>query len=193
MILSLIILVLVFSMGIIIGSYLMTPEWQCPKCGFSDADSIVPVINDQYADSVKGEIDSAKSSIDIIMYEMKNYETNNSPMMLENALIAAKQRGVKVRILLDWDDTNGKPTSLTKENIKSSDYLKTAGIEVKFDTAKTTTHDKLLIIDGSAVVVGSHNWGFSAFERNNEASAIIRGKEVAGYYENYFENLWENY
>jgi len=192
-IISLIILVLAFSMGIIIGSYLMTPEWQCPRCGFDDADSIVPVINDQYAEAVKSEIDSAKSSIDIMMYMMKYYETNNSLMMVEKALIAAKERGVKVRIILDSEEENGKPSSLTKENMKALDYLSENGIEVKFDSPKTTTHDKLLIIDGETVIIGSHNWGFSAFERNNEASVIIKDAEIAAYYENYFENLWEKY
>jgi len=191
--LSILLLIMVFVAGVLAGTFLANPDWMCPKCSFSDADAIAPLINDQYAEGVIKEINSAESSIDIIMYQMKSYDSNNSVAQLEKALIARVKEGVSVRVLLDNQETNGKPTSLTKENLKTKAYLEENGIKVFMDSAKTTTHDKLLIIDGKVVVIGSHNWSFSAFESNNEASVIIKDPEIAAYYKNYFENLWEKY
>ncbi len=182
----------VFSLGFVGASYILDTGWTGPICSFNDGE-ITPLINEQYPKVVMNEINSARSNIDILMYEMKFYETNNSVRQLEDALISAKERGVKVRVLLDQSEWNKKITGLTKENWKTKDYLGENGIEVKLDSLKETTHTKLVIIDGQRIVIGSTNWGFSAFERNNEASVMISEKGTVEYFKNYFNFLWDKF
>ena len=47
-----------------------------------------------------------------------------------------------------------------------------------------------MVVDDKEVFVGSSNWGFSAFERNNEANVLIKNKEAVEYYQNYFDYVW---
>ena len=189
---SIFLLVLVFSAGFALAHFSIKPQWDCPMCSFN-GDSITPLLNKQYAPTLLEQINQANNEIDVVMYEMKFYETNNSVRQLEDLLIRKAQEGVKVKLILDQGEWQGQTTTLTKDNQKSADYLKAGGVEVRFDSAKTTTHDKLIIIDDEISIIGSHNLGFSAFERNNEASVLISDKEVAEYYKNYFDNLWEQF
>lgn len=189
---SLLLLAMVFLAGFLLAYFTAKPEWSCQVCSFDEADKIVPIINKQYFDVVSKEFENAEEEIDVVMYQMKFYETNNSVRKLEDLFIQKAKEGIKVKIILDQSEWQGKITSLTKENQKTADYLKENGVDVKFDSLKTTTHDKLLIIDDETVVIGSHNWGYSALTRNNEASVMIKDKEIAEYYKNYFDNLWAN-
>ena len=191
-IVSIVLLAIVFSLGFSIN-YFFKEEWHCPACSFDESERIVPLINEQYANVTFEEISKAQSSIYVLMYEMKFYETNNSVRQLEDLLIKKHNEGLDVKIIIDQSEWGGKITSLSKENEKTIDYLKANGVDVRPDSLKTTTHDKLLIIDDQTVIIGSHNWGFSALERNNEASILIESKEIARYYNNYFENLWKLY
>ncbi|MEM2956259.1 MAG: phospholipase D-like domain-containing protein [Candidatus Pacearchaeota archaeon] len=175
-----------FTLGYLVSSR----GWECPICSYNSND-ITPLINEEYYPILINEINSAKTSIDIILYEFKWYEKNNSVVQLRDALVRAHNNGVNIRIILDQSEWYGKLTELSKENQKTANYLAEKGISVKLDSVKTTTHDKLIIIDNSTVILGSHNWGSSALTKNNEASVMIRG-EVAKYYENYFDFLWIN-
>jgi len=192
-IVSFALLAVVFSMGFYANSYFFKPQWHCPACSFDESERIVPLINEQYADITLGEISKAQSKVYVLMYEMKFYETNNSVRQLEDLLIKKHNDGLDVKIIIDQSVWQGKETSLSKENKKTADYLEQNGVDVRLDSSKITTHDKLLIIDDRVTIIGSHNWGFSALERNNEASILIENKEIAKYYLNYFENLWNQY
>ncbi|MBA3065847.1 hypothetical protein FP828_05105 [bacterium] len=63
------------------------------------------------------------------------------------------------------------------------------GIKVHFDAGGTVTHVKLIIIDGHIAVVGSHNWTYTAFALNNEASVVIESSEVASEFYRYFRTI----
>lgn len=180
-----------FVLGILSASYFVKPEWKCSVCSFSGGE-IIPLVNGQYPSVVLAEINSANSNINILMYEMRLYTTNNSVMQVQNALIAAHERGVDVRIILDQSVYQGRVTDLTKDNKKTLTSLVAKGLSIKLDSEKITTHSKIMIVDDREVFVGSTNWGFSAFERNNEANVLIRNKEAVAYYQNYFDYLWES-
>jgi len=190
---SIILLAIVFLAGFSIGYFSLEKKWQCSICSFNPADPVVPLANSQYSDYLYSELQGAEKEIDVVIYEMKFYATNNSVRKAENLLAEKAEQGIKVKVLFDRGEWQGQTTELTKENQKTADYLKSRGVEVKFDDKKTTTHDKLVIIDGKEVFVGSHNWGYSAFERNNEASVLIKDADVAEYYQNYFNALWDKY
>lgn len=148
---------------------------------------IIPIVDRNYFEIVVPEIGKAKERIDIAMFQFKFYENEkNKVRLLQEALIAAAARGVRVRVLLDQSNWN---SGIKKDNDPTFDYLKANGIQVKFDSPKKTLHSKLLIIDDT-VIVGSTNLGFHALERNSEVSVLIRNKETADYYRAYFEDLW---
>lgn len=187
-----IIVILAFSLGFVASSYAAKPRWACPVCSYSGGE-ITSFVNEDYPEVVMREINGAQSSIDIILYEMKFYETNNSVRQLEDALISAHNRGIEVRILLDQSEWAKRITDLTKENWKTKEYLEENGLTVKLDSLKETTHTKLVIVDGRTVILGSTNWGFSAFERNNEVDVMLKESRAAEYYNQYFEYMWDLY
>jgi phosphatidylserine/phosphatidylglycerophosphate/cardiolipin synthase-like enzyme len=91
------------------------------------------------------------------------------------ALIAAKRRGVDVRITADREQTFGG------ERTRIPD-LAAAGIPVWLEVRYTAAHSKVMIIDPdspdpkqSVLITGSYNWTWSAQHRNAENLLIVRG------------------
>jgi phosphatidylserine/phosphatidylglycerophosphate/cardiolipin synthase-like enzyme len=190
---SILLLILVFGMGFVVAK-LFFFSWNCPALSLGgDEIKISPLVNEQYFNKTLGAIENAKTSIDIVLYEFKWYDTNNSVIKLREALINADKKGIVVRIILDQSEWYGEETELSKSNRKTAAFLKENGIDAKLDSKKITTHDKLLIIDKKIVILGSHNWGSSALTKNNEASVLIENSAIAEYYQNYFDFLWASY
>ena len=46
-----------------------------------------------------------------------------------------------------------------------------------------------MIVDGKLTLVGSTNWTYYALTNNNEASVLIRSKEVAKAFVDYFNQV----
>jgi phosphatidylserine/phosphatidylglycerophosphate/cardiolipin synthase-like enzyme len=179
-------------LSLLVG-YLVSPkEISFPVCSYSVSDNLVPIVNNNYFNTTFNEISNANKSIDLILYEFKWYDSNNVVVKLRQSLADAVKRNVSVRVILDQNQYRDVLTELSKENKKTGDYLKSKGVEVKYDSLTQTTHNKMIIIDNSIVILGSHNWGYSALTRNNEASVMIKDRGVAEYYNNYFEILWKN-
>jgi len=156
----------------------------------------IMVINDEdYYPAVIEKIEGAHSSIDIVMYEMKWYgepeKETHEVSKLALSLVKAHKRGVRVRIILEDGKTYGYVSRSIENYTKNwSMYFRSKGIEVRLDGGEQSTHDKLLIIDGKTVILGSTNWSMSALKYNHEANVMIESKEVAEEYEEYFEELW---
>ncbi len=120
-------------------------------------------------------IDSANESIDIAVYSF----TLDS---IGDAVIRAKKRGVKVRVVTEKQQVS-----------QYSEYWKllNEGIEVFNDSNSAFMHDKFAVIDGKIVLTGSYNWSRQATERNNENLIIIYSEEIASEYEKEFEKIFE--
>ena len=133
----------------------------------------------------------AKTSIHLAMYRMSVYPTYTDSLSnaLASALVAAAGRGAEVRVLLD--DCRFYAES-AEANLASAITLHQRGIEVRFDDPEDTMHAKLVIVDGSSVVLGSTNWNYYSLERNVEANvAFLSIPEVAAAYEALFARLWQ--
>jgi len=111
----------------------------------------------------------------------------NLPMALVADLIAARRRGVSVSIELEQDVTGRG--SVHEQNRRAASLLSEAGVKVRFDAPKTTTHVKAMVIDGRYVYMGSHNLTQSALKYNNELSVMIDSSEFAGEVAAYLDNL----
>ncbi len=164
----------------------------------SNNTKIIPLNDRDYYPVAIQKIENAQKSIHMVMYEILWYgdpDTDNHEVsLLGRALADAAKRGVDVRVIMDDGRGYGFVNDALVEAAQNwKDYFTSKGVQVEFDWSNETTHDKLIIIDGSIVIVGSTNWSTSALEYNHEANALIESKEVASVYESYFEDLWKKY
>lgn len=151
----------------------------------------VQVITDrEYCSVVQTCFREARSSIAVMMFEAAYYDRYpNSPTnLLIRELIAARKRGVDVKVILEKRKEQDRTQ---KNNMKTGRMLSEAGVQVAYDPVAVTTHTKLLIIDGEIGIVGSTNWTYSALEKNHEVSVFIRSPEVAKDLQDYFQRVWK--
>ncbi len=115
------------------------------------------------------EISNAKESIYVQAYGM------TSPVIVES-LVKAKEKGLKVRILLDKSNLKDKWSKIRE--------LQDSGIDVGIDRVSGIAHNKVMIIDRVKVITGSFNFTRSADNRNAENVIIINNELVAKQYLN---------
>jgi len=105
------------------------------------------VLPDDTGQEIIDAIDHAKKSILIKMFLF-------SDPGLISAVIAAKQRGVKVKVMLNPARRNGE-----EENEDTRKLLEEAGIEVRDSNPSfIITHEKSMVIDEELAFVKSLNW-----------------------------------
>ncbi len=124
---------------------------------------------------IVGEINGAKEIILVQAYSFTSQE-------IVDALISAHKRGVDVRIILDKSNLRGKGNKL--QNVVD------AGIPTYIDSKHAIAHNKVMIIDYSAIITGSFNFTKNAEVANAENSVVIHGKDLASLYtSNWKEHL----
>ena len=152
------------------------------------AEDVQLVTDAQYFPVAKKMIQEAKSSIQVMMFEMGYYnEHPNTPSNhLVKELINAKKREVKVEVILEARDAEDRTT---KRNRHTGKILSEGGIDVIYDSLSKTTHAKFMVVDGRLTLLGSTNWTYYALTDNHEASVFIRSKEVAKELTDYFKKV----
>jgi phosphatidylserine/phosphatidylglycerophosphate/cardiolipin synthase-like enzyme len=123
-------------------------------------------------DLVVEQIAAAKKSILVQAFNFTNEK-------ILRALVAAKNRGVKVQVLL-----------AKKHEVNRSEVLTTllaAGVPVKIDDKVRAAHNKVIIFDAQAVVTGSYNFTNAAQRKNSENLLLLRESPalVAAYVKNW--------
>jgi len=146
------------------------------------------VLDAQYFQIAKKMIQEAKHSVQVMMFEMGYYDRNpNTPSnLLIKELIDAKKRGVKVEVILEVREGEDRTA---KRNRHAGKILSDGGVEVIYDSPFKTTHAKLMVVDGKITLLGSTNWTYYALTNNHEASILIRSKEVAKAFTDYFNQV----
>jgi len=142
---------------------------------------IVPVVDRQYFPNVLKLIQEAKKSISISMFVVKSGMKVDT---LIKELKNAANRGVKVKILVENRIESNQFIINSLNGIKN--------IEIKFDSSRKTTHNKIIIIDECITLIGSTNWTESSLGYANEANVIINDREIAEYFQEYFNYLWKD-
>lgn len=120
-------------------------------------------------------IQEAKKSIYLSMF------TFTHPL-LNQALIQAHQRGVKVRCAFDYYSGRGA----SSKNLRS---LQAAGIPVYLNQGPQLMHHKWALIDGSTLVAGSANWTKAAFEKNQDCFLIFSPLERSQ--KTFLKKMWK--
>ena len=119
------------------------------------------VLPDDTAREIIDAIDNAKATILIKMFLF-------SDVILINAVVAAKKRGVNVRVMLNPVRHDGEP-----ENENTRKILEESGIEVKDSNPEfTVTHEKSMVIDDRMAFIKSLNWETKNFFETRDYAVI---------------------
>lgn len=104
------------------------------------------------------------------------------------ALVEAKERGVKVRVLVNESHMY---TSRRSEELQ---LLLDKGVELRALRGVGRfgiMHNKIGIFDGKLLMCGSFNWAVTANTANSENAVFSRDAGVIGGYSGYFEWMWK--
>ena len=122
------------------------------------------------------ELNKAQKNIDVAMYYFTSRE-------IAQELVNAKNRGAKVRLLLD--------KSQETQDYSKSRYLINKGFEVKYYTGQGLMHNKFVVIDDKVLITGSFNWTPTADWTNEENLLILTDERLIKKYAQRFEYLWK--
>lgn len=105
-------------------------------------------------------VDTARRRVDVEVYEFGRTD-------LAEALVSAHRRGVAVTVIAD----PSMPATLATEA-----HLRAAGVTVTDYPVRRQMidHVKLVVVDGTAAVVGGVNWGAGS-DANHDFDALVRG------------------
>src|SRR3984893_10067259 len=127
------------------------------------------VLPDDTAQPILAAIEGASRTLRVKMFVF-------SDRSLLKAVIAAKKRGVNVRVMLNPARRSGE-----QDNEATRKALERAGIAVK-DANPTfdLTHEKSMVVDGAAAFVKSLNWTTKNLtETRDYAVVTTRKREIA--------------
>jgi len=130
-------------------------------------------------DAIVRLIKESNKSIDVAIYSFTSKK-------IAKALIDAHNRGVKVRVIIDYG--NGKSRYCV------GPLLEDAGIEVRYKKGSGggLMHHKYAIYDGKILSTGSFNWTGSAERRNDENLVVIKNDpELVEEFKRNFSKLWK--
>ena len=147
------------------GSKIETTAYFSPRGGCREA--VIDLIN------------HSKRSIDVAIYSFTDRK-------IARALIKAHDRGVKVRVIIDYG--NGKSRYCV------GPLLEKAGIPVRYKRGSGggLMHHKYAIYDGEVLSTGSFNWTANADKRNDENLVVIRNdSHLVELYQKNFNKLWK--
>jgi phosphatidylserine/phosphatidylglycerophosphate/cardiolipin synthase-like enzyme len=136
-----------------------------------------PGANDNCASVLDYWFGQANVSIHIMIYSFTLTDVGQ-------ALIAAHNRGVDVKIV--WDPT--------EVNEAGSQYqpLLNAGISIRIDHEPDLDlmHDKVAIIDSHIIITGSFNWSNEANLYDRENLVVLNSPSWGQAYEQNFNSIW---
>lgn len=150
-------------------------------------DAVRVLADTAYYETMTALIKNAAQRIDLAMFLFKTSPASgNRPAGLVRELVAARKRGVAVRVILEYSSHD---QSLNQANQATAQALKKGGVAVFFDAPGQTTHAKLAVIDRRYCLVGSHNLSQSALKYNHEFSLLLDSPPLAEEILAYMETL----
>jgi len=136
------------------------------------------IVDNDYAGKAIDLVKSAQRDIVVCAYAWRWYEGEPELgiQQLNSQLLAAKLQGLRVRCLVD--------------GYRVFEMLKSQGFECKYVNPARMLHTKAIMIDGTYLIIGSHNMTKRANRENLEMSLITTVTEPILQFTTYFEKLW---
>lgn len=104
--------------------------------------------------------------------------------LIDKALIAARYRGVRIRILVPGSNTDSEAARTASKS--GLGPLLLAGVKI-YEYEPTLLHNKMLIADHQMVSVGSTNFDLRSFQLNDEANLNVYDADFAQHMTEVFE------
>ena len=121
-------------------------------------------------------IDDANESLYLAAYQYTSKD-------IIQRVIAAKERGVKVFVLLDRTQKNGD----------SQATMVTSGIDCRIDQRFRIMHHKFIIIDGKHIETGSFNYSANADRVNAENALYLKDvPDIATQYQQQWDGIYQD-
>jgi phosphatidylserine/phosphatidylglycerophosphate/cardiolipin synthase-like enzyme len=169
--------------------------WSVGSVASAAENGIELLADEDYAPALQRILGQARESIDVTMFSCvlpKDAGPTHPVRRILEQLIARAAAGVTVRMVLD----RGIPPSRQRPGDEApstvaAEFLRAAGIAVRWDEDERTTHTKSLVIDGRWCIVGSTNWTASALRHNREQSVLCDSPQLAAQITARFTALWQ--
>jgi cardiolipin synthase len=123
------------------------------------------------------------------MFHIALPRRDHPTLRLLDALIAAADRGLRVRVLVDRDRA-ADPYKSTVINAAAVNYLLDGGVTVRVDAARKLLHSKFLVIDDERTIIGSHNWSAGSYFGFDDFSVEVVSARFAAQARRRFATLW---
>ncbi|TFG32953.1 hypothetical protein EU528_02000 [Candidatus Thorarchaeota archaeon] len=170
----------VLDWGAVTQSYYQRPF--ATNGEFSGQMNVTPVFSpDTSLEAMLWVINSAQATLDIEIPYVSNSSTVVNELL--DAIVAAKHRGVTVRIIMEEGANDNEEVGLAfaEENIPI------CWMDTRFFS---TLHNKAFIADGRIILICSINWSEESITENREAGVVIEHEGVAGWYQEVFDYDW---
>ncbi|HKT73802.1 MAG TPA: phospholipase D-like domain-containing protein [Steroidobacteraceae bacterium] len=137
----------------------------------------------------------AKAKKSVLIQQQYIHSADASIAQLLRSIADARKKAPKldVRIFLGkiFDDKALQKEKVNLQNLADTYGLK-LGVNIRYvDTTRLVhCHNKLVLIDGTTVLVSSQNWSNAAVNDNREAGLLFDHKGVASYFTQIFETDW---
>jgi phosphatidylserine/phosphatidylglycerophosphate/cardiolipin synthase-like enzyme len=148
----------------------------------------------QRADDVAADLvdwlGEARKSLDLALYDLRLPGPVGD--QVGDALRAARDRGVQVRIAFNDDTPEPEPRPFEPPPPRTEPtLLEELGVPLApIPGWRDLMHHKYVVRDGAAVWTGSTNWTADSWTREENVVAIVDSPGVAALYRTDFEQLW---
>ncbi|MBX3358357.1 MAG: hypothetical protein KF745_08010 [Phycisphaeraceae bacterium] len=158
-----------------------------PRARMASESMVLP--GRQYYYYTRDEIRAAQRSVDVLMFHIAWPKQNHPTRALLDALIAAHNRGVRIRVLVDRD-RRGDPYRSQVINAAAVQYLLRHGVSVRTDRENRLLHSKMIVIDQEQTIIGSHNWSAGSFFGYDDLSMAVLSEDFARDSNRRFASRW---
>jgi phosphatidylserine/phosphatidylglycerophosphate/cardiolipin synthase-like enzyme/regulation of enolase protein 1 (concanavalin A-like superfamily) len=124
-----------------------------------------------------------QQQIDVMMFRITDEQHTN-------AMLAAIQRGVPVRLITDETEYRNRSRLWDAYNV---DKMYNAGVRVRFDGHLGINHEKLVLLRGTSMsIFGSSNWTSPSSDSQREHNMFTTKQWMYDWLEAQFERKWNN-
>jgi phosphatidylserine/phosphatidylglycerophosphate/cardiolipin synthase-like enzyme len=154
--------------------------------------SLLPILTpDNYVPEVGRWLSSAKRSIWIENQYIKTDHAEIQKLLGKIGIARKRNPTLDVRVILAKGFDGGMAVAETFKALQKTHRLK-VGKNLRILNPKRFDHlhNKLIIVDGTSVLISSQNWSNAAVTENREAGLLITSMQLAQYYASIFEADW---
>ena len=149
------------------------------------------LIDEEFLPAAKDLISKARYSVYISTFkaEITTKPRGRKLSRFFDEVCQARMRGVDVHVLINTATPRG---SIPLSNAYAATFLKKNEVEVRKLPHERCCHAKLIIVDGGAAILGSHNLSVKSCHNNFEVSCLIYDIPTIKNLTERYNEVWAN-